>query len=104
MPYGHAISEAIPDVGEHPNPCTLLTGVSLWTFCAAEYAKHVAWLVRQMEDAGMVAEAEVLLQQLYAAVQAVKVRSGLLLCLWHCRSAVREIWKNFAGVCAAQAS
>ena len=75
---GHAVSEAIPDVGGHPNLATLLTGVSLWTFCAAEYARHVAWLVGQMKDAGMVAEAEVLLQQLYAAVQAVKVRAGLL--------------------------
>ena len=32
----------------------------------------------------MVAEAEVLLQQLYAAIQAVKVRPGLLRCWWHC--------------------
>ena len=46
----------------------------------------MAWLVRQMKDAGMVAEAEVLLQQLYTAVQAVKVRPGLLLCLCHCSS------------------
>ena len=80
----HAVSEAILNMGKHPNPCALLSGVSLWNYCAAEYAQHVAWLAKRMRDAGMVAEAEVLLQQLYAAVQAVKVRLGLLLCLWHC--------------------
>ena len=55
----------------------------MWTCCAAGHAQLVARLAGQLGDAGMVTEAEVLLQQLFAAVQAVKVRPGLLLCLWH---------------------
>lgn len=46
----------------------------------------MARLAGQLRDAAMVAEAEALLRQPYAAVETVKVRPGLLQCLWHCNA------------------
>ena len=54
--------------------------MSLYNCCVAGHLQVVAGLAGQLKDAGMLAEAEVLLQQLYAAVQDVRVRLGLLLC------------------------
>ena len=71
-------------VGEHPTLWHLACRGVTVECCAAGNAQLVARLALQLGDAGMVAEAEVLLQQLYAAVQAVKVRLGLPLWLGHC--------------------